>query len=312
MRGINKTRKVLMLWVLVMRSPLLSAMAVIVSLAPGLSQASTLDPLSILSNASAVVLGDFTTRGTTHVEGPVYVGGNLNSSSPFTYNQDAMPGVDIGGVQGGLVVGGDVNGNLQKAGNAPGAAQIGGSYNGSSNTGGLTLNQNVSGLQVNEMRALFEGLSSDLAGLDQTTGASFDTTQNRRNVKSGADRGDGIAVLNLNPSEALALLSATGAQNVDLFLNPSVRGFFINIAGTDFTGANSITAQLFQNQILQSRFAILNFYEATAIKFDSNANGTILAPYAKVESAPGGMNGVVVSSSFVLDGELRPVFDKDG
>lgn len=265
-----------------------------------------------MSRANAIVLDDFRSSGTDHIEGQMYVGGDLNYSGYFKFNQREVPEMDIDGVQGGLIVGGNVNANLQKTGNAPGAAQIGGAYNGDPNTGGLTLNTGVTGIPVTEMTLLFEGLSQQLASLGATAGSAFSLVPNQYKIISGAGDANGLAVLNLSETDAKALLSPTFGQNVDLVRDPNVTGFFINVAGTDFTGADAINVQLFQNQQSDSQFVIFNFFEAQTIKFLSNANGTFLAPYADIGTAPGGMHGLLVAESMSLDGEVRPINNTTG
>ncbi|MEL7345331.1 MAG: collagen-binding domain-containing protein [Pseudomonadota bacterium] len=282
--------------------PMLAAAGVVFVSA---AQATTVDPLPIMNGAAAIVLNNFESSGTDHIEGPLYVGGDLDFTGTFKYNDDQVPELDIGGVQGGLVVGGDVNSSLSKSGANPGATQIGGTYTGNANTGGLDLNDGVSGIPVAEMTSAFNELSSDLQGLSDTVGSGVDTLVNNKKVISGAGDADGIAVLNLDETMALDMFSPMFNENINLVMDSGVSAFIINVAGEFFTGANAINAQIFQNQRSTATKVIFNFYDALAIDFDSIFIGTLLAPNAVVNSAPGGSEGLLIAKDLIQDGEIR-------
>ena len=69
------------------------------------AHAATLDPLAIIQSYNAIALDDFT-MSASHVEGTMYVGGDLMNNSATDVNTDNQVPTVIGGA---LVVGGDVN-----------------------------------------------------------------------------------------------------------------------------------------------------------------------------------------------------------
>lgn len=269
------------------------------------ANAATVDASALTSGAVAIALEDYTVVGTSHTEGPAYVGGDLNSPGPFYANSRGLPEINVNGVEGGLIVGADVNANLQKTGITPGSVEIGGSYNGNANTGGYEVNQGVSGIPVAEVKSLYQDLSAFLATFPSTPGAAFDTTNNARSFTSGSGDTDNLAFLNLSEAEARAMFS--GAQPVSLNLSSNVLGFVINIAGTDFTGVNQINATVFENQLGEAGKVLLNFHEATDIDWLGNYNGGILAAFATVQSPSAGMNGTLIALNIEQDGAIRPI-----
>lgn len=289
---------------------LLSTVAVATAV-PMAAQTATLDAEAVASGTVAIALDEFNAIGTAHTEGPAYVGGNLNSSTAFYANSDSMPEVDIGGVTGGLIVGGDINADLQKTGQTPGSVEIGGSFNGNPNTGGYVVTEGVSGIPVEDMKTTFEDVSTTASALSDTADASFDTSLNLKSFTSGSGGGDNIAYLNLSFSDATDMFAGNQGQ-IGLDFDTSLDSFIINVAGTDFTGSNAISASIFRNYKSESEKVLFNFYEATDIVMDGNLNGSILAPGATVDSPTGGMNGTLISLNINQQGEIRPYDDERG
>lgn len=258
----------------------------------GTAHAATLDAASIMSGSSAIVLGDLDPTGTTHVEGPVYVGGNVSSSLFYT-NTDGMPDLDLDTVAGGLIVGGNLTANINSS--QKGAVQVGGTFTGNPDTATVTQGADV---PVAEMTALFTGLSSNLGTYSNTSGAMFNGDFGNALFSAGAGGADGVAILNLSSSDALSLF---GNQNANMSFDlGTASGFIINVAG------NITDIALKQNND-QSR-VLFNFYQSTGdLAFGAGPfNTSVLAPLAHVISPNGGMNGTMVAGSLDQGGEIRP------
>lgn len=274
------------------------------ALLAGSAQAATLDADYIMNAATTIVLGDLTPTGTTHLEGPGYVGGNLTSGT-FDANTDDMPELDLGTVSGGLIVGGNLTTNLNSAQN--GTVQVGGTYTGNPGTETVVTGADV---PVAEMAALFTSLSTNLATLDTTVGASLGGDSNNPLFTAGAGGDDGIAILNLDASTALSLFSNQNA-NPQFDLTGGATGLIINVAGDLSSVAFKINND--------SPDVLFNFYETVADDasdvFDFGGgpfNASVLAPFANVKSASGGMNGTMVAGTLDLGGEIRPYNNVNG
>ncbi|KMK68457.1 collagen-binding domain-containing protein [Puniceibacterium sp. IMCC21224] len=291
------------------------------------ASAATLDAQSLMQSLNVIVLGDMDLRNTDHVEGTVYVGGNLNSGALTTgsptytnisINTDGMANAVVGDVEGAVIVGGAVSGNFQSA--TKGDVVVGSSFSGTQGGSG-SLTQNVGtdvagGVAVSDMTQTFENLSSSLAGLTTTVGASFDTTQNFKTFTSGTGGDDGIAAINLSYSDAISMFSASEQLRFDL--SSSISSLIINVAGDDFAsagywdGVNNVWnpgtivgAQVNDNQPK----VLFNFFQATELVLGSNWNASLLAPSALLTSSGGGTNGTVVAGDLILGGEIRPYND---
>ncbi|WP_172326849.1 collagen-binding domain-containing protein [Mangrovicoccus sp. HB161399] len=265
---------------------------------PAIASAASLDALGLLQSFNVIALDDADMSAVNHVEGTVYVGGDLTSGT-FIANQDNLPEAAAGSVTGGLIVGGDLNAHVNSGGN--GAIQVGGSLNGSSD---VPVNTGVTGIPVSEMADTFTSLAAGLSQLSGTDGAAFDTTMNFKSFSSGAGT-DGIAVLNLGYDDALAMF--TGAGQISFDIDASVTAFIINVAGADFGSDWSTTVWAQVNSNVSN--VLFNFYEADTLTFGSTWNASVLAPGALLASAPGGMNGTVVAEDLVLKGEIRTYGD---
>ncbi len=268
-----------------------------VALASG-AGAVTLDPQAILQNATTIVLGDMVTSGTSHLEGPGYVGGNLTSAT-FDANTDGMAELNLGTVSGGLIVGGNLTANLNSANT--GTVQVGGSYSGHAGTETVVSGADV---PVQQMTSLFQGLSSNLAGLTSTDGIGLSSDMNNPTFFAGSGGLDGIAIFHLALADAVALF---GNQNANFNFNMgTASALIINVAGD----LSRVRPKLNSNQ----PSVLFNFYETTGtLDFGGGPfNASVLAPFAHVISPSGGMNGTLVAGSLNLGGEIRPYGNVSG
>jgi len=259
--------------------------------------AATLDVASLMSGLNLVVLNDANLSSINHVEGTAYVGGNLTSGTIYA-NSRNMASVTIGDATGGLIVGGDIDAHVNDGGS--GAIVAGGSYN---NTGGSgpSVSTGVSGIPVAEMIATFDELSDNLATL-ASTGVTISGDSN--NVVINALSGtDGVAVLNLTAAEFESIF---GNQNASVSFNvASGLSLVINVAGTDLDVLAKINTD--------ATTTLFNFYEATTVDFGSGKWGaSVLAPYATLTSAAGGMDGTIVAYNLVAKGEFHPFSGNTG
>lgn len=266
--------------------------------------ASTVDPLSLLSGFNGIVLGDMTS--TIHVEGTLFVGGDLNGSGGFYANSDDMAEVSVHGVTGSLVVGGDINAPLTTAGK--GSIQIGGSLNVANpnpNPNGQPISDGLGtdvsgGIAVTAVADAMTGLATDLSQLATTAGASIETTDpNIKGLTSGAGE-DGVAILNLTEVEAQTFFGNGNLANLSLDSGVTT---IINVAGDAFNISGTF------NQ--DNNTVLVNFFEATLLDIGNTFGFSILAPFADVTLSRGGMDGTLVAGTLDQRVELRP-FDNFG
>lgn len=255
------------------------------------AQASTIDAIDLIQSYNAIALGDFT-MAASHVEGTMYVGGNLQNDSATDVNGDNQIPSVIGGA---LVVGGDVTGNEIRVLN--GDAQIGGSANGNvAMNGGGTLSEGAS-IDTAGVEASLKGLSAFLATMTTTAGAAFDSTDQNAPLTLGPGDANGYVVLNLSESDANALF----AGNINNLDTSGYNGVFINVEGDSFDRTGNWNAQ--------ANNVILNLFEATSFdNSNGNLNFSVLSPFADVTLAGGGMNGFVVGETITNRAEIRPPF----
>lgn len=272
----------------------LAAVGFSAAMLPATGFAANLDAQGLMNSLNLVVLGDADASAINHIEGTAYIGGDLNSGTIYANNR-GMDEVTVGDVTGGLIVGGDINATVN--GGGQGAIVVGGTINGGNGSGLPTTTGAV--VPVAEMATLFTELSSNLATLDTTAGATFDTAMNFQSLTSGAGDEDGIAVLNLSQTDALDLMSNGGQLRFNL--DTDVTSYIVNVAGTDFTGANAINIQTNNAQ----PNVLFNFYEAQSLTTNSTWNASILAPEAAYFNGSG-ENGTYVVGSLIMGGEIRP------
>ncbi len=278
------------------KTSLVLGTSIFIGLASGAS-AATLDAESLIAGSTAIVLGDLSTSATSHVEGTVYVGGDL-SSSTFDANRDGLADLDLGTVSGSLIVGGDLTANLNGA--QVGTVAVGGTYTGNPGTETVVTGADV---PVSEVTSLFENLSTDLSSFEDTAGASISGDSNNVVFNTGNGGADTLAFLNLDAAYAVSLFSN---QNANISFNfGDINGFIINVAGD----IGDIDLKL--NDSLDN--VLFNFYESTELDFGGGPfNASILAPFADVTSAAGGTNGTVIAGNLTLGGEIRPFNDTNG
>ena len=255
------------------------------------AQASTLDALDIIQSYNAISLGDFNMR-TSHVEGTMFVGGNLHNSNDTDVNGDNQQ-TTFGGAA--LVVGGDVTGGQMRVLN--GDAEIGGSANGKvAMNGGGTLTEGAS-VPVADYAEKLSTLSTFLSTFQTTTGAYYNSADQNAPLNLGAGDADGYVFLNLTESEANSLFS----NNINSLTTSAYSGVILNIAGSSFNRTGNWNAQ--------ASNVILNFYEATSFgNTNGNLNFSVLAPFADVTTAGSGMNGFVVGKTITNFAEIRPPY----
>ncbi len=271
--------------------------------------AAPVDALDLLQDFNGIVLGDMTSS--IHVEGTLFVGGNLNGNGGFYANSDGMDDATTGDVTGSLIVGGDLNAPLTTAGK--GEIIIGGALNvpnpnpnpnGQPITDGLGVDT-TGGVPVSDVAAAMKDLSADLATYADTPGAEIDTADtNIKGLTSGAG-GTGalenIAILNLTELQATTFLGNGNLANLDLMAGVTT---IINVAGL----THNITGTFNQDDST----VLFNFYQATSLSISNTWGFSILAPLADVTLNNGGMDGTLVAGTLNQSVELRPYFDTDG
>lgn len=264
--------------------------------------AATVDGNGLLQQFNGIVLGDLTSS--IHVEGTLFVGGDLNGNGGFYANSDDLPEVSIGGASGSLIVGGDINAPLTTAGR--GAIAIGGDLNVANpnpNPNGQPIVENLgtdpaTGVPVADVATAVTDLSSSLAGLNSTAGAEIDVADtNIKGLTSGAGVED-VAVLNLSEAEAGVFFGSGNLANLSLTADVTT---IINVAGSAF----DITGNFNQD----NSTVLVNFFEASLLSISSTFGFSILAPLADVTLGGGGLDGTLVAGSLTQFSELRPYND---
>lgn len=260
--------------------------------------AATLDPGQLLSEFNAVVLNDMVSS-VNHVEGTVYVGGNLTSNSAFYANNRNLADGTVDTISGALIVGGDINGGLNDGG--AGDIVVGGSVTGTVSTNSAArLTEGVAGIAVGDVATALTSLSTELSLLADTPGAGVSFADpNRKSLTSGAG-GVGsledIAVFNLNATDTISFL--TGGTLASLNLDVGVTTI-LNLAGDDIELTTSF------NQDESS--VLFNFFEATNLQINNTFGFSVLSPFADVILGPsGGMDGTLVANNLDQRVELRP------
>ena len=264
--------------------------------------AAAVDPQTMLSQFTLVALDDADTSNVQHVEGKVYVGGDMTTGN-FYANSDAGADGQVGDASGSLIVGGDVIGNLQSGGN--GSILVGGTVTGG-NTSGQPIATGVGvdtpgGVPVSEVTAAFNGFSQTLASMEQTAGAGFTADMNQARFTAGDGDENGVAIINVDASQAASIFSSTA--DLLFTVDPDVT-LVINVAGGSF---NNVGVKVNNS----AKNVLFNFASATSLVFSANPfNTSLLAPLASFSSPDGGTRGsMVVGSLSQMKGEIRSFAD---
>lgn len=275
------------------------------------AQAAPVSAEDLISGFNTIVLGDLTSGPET--EGTVFVGGSI-SGNATNVNPDGIGNFTFGnGLSGALFVGGDLNATVAVH---SGDTVIGGSINGTlNNNGGGTVTQGVgvnglSGIPVAEVADLLTGLSTQLAGLEDTGGIISLSDQNRQSFNVGIAP-PAISVFNLTEDDASDLnRSGTffGVLNDDMTLLDDGLTAIINVAGKNASLAFNPGGQL--GSALGQTNVIFNFFEAETLNISGSGHFGILAPFADVTLGGGGVNGFVVAGALTQGAEIRPVNDE--
>jgi choice-of-anchor A domain-containing protein len=265
-------------------------------LAAAPATAAPLTTAEILSQYNLVVFGNMT--GSSEVEGRTFVGGNLSGNSmtfftrPNTVPPSAAPALTVGGnVSGGhkningggnVLVGGNVA-NMNMNGN--GTLRAGGNVTG---VNGGTVQQNQA-VTIPSFEATLKASSTALAALTGTAPG-----------KNG-----NVGLFNAaTPSGGLAVYTTSFAyfstiKEITLGLN-GAETVIINVSGA----GGKLQDNFLGGPFAAAKNVIWNFYEATALTFERQFFGSVLAPFADVKiTSP--IEGSLVAASMKLDGEMH-------
>ncbi len=236
---------------------------------------------SVLSEFNLIVLGDL--NNVTDVEGRTFVGGNLNANtSEYGTKLTAADYAQNGAA---LVVGGSINPLTKNKEQYKVFGDF--HYNGS------TLNQNnenvigyhnfggsqqTNNYVLNDVRDEVTQYSAYLASLTATHTATIPNGSHGP-AKFDLTGATGTAVFFVDGSQ---LFDNQFVQQLELILG-SVEHIIINVAGKDiaFSSGNFVSA--FNTDAGRSRVT-WNFYEATYLYFERPFDGSIIAPYATLET----------------------------
>ncbi|MCF2904498.1 choice-of-anchor A family protein [Octadecabacter sp. CECT 8868] len=269
--------------------------AALICAAP-VAQAATLDPLELLSGFNGIVLNDMTST-VNHVEGTLFVGGDLVASSGFYANSRGLADGTVGDVSGALVVGGSITNGLNDGGQ--GDIVVGGAVTGTVSSGSNARLTTGTTIAVNDVAAAMTELSGALSMYDDTAGASVDFSDpNLKSITSGAggtDALEDIAIINLDAAATMAFLSGGNLANLNLVSGVTT---ILNLAGDNITLSGNF------NQDDSS--VLFNFFEASDLQINSTFGFSVLSPFADVTLGSGGMDGTLVAFNLNQRVELRP------
>ncbi|MEY4591071.1 MAG: hypothetical protein RL497_3147 [Pseudomonadota bacterium] len=222
-------------------------------------------------------------KGSVHVEGMTFVGGNLTATqmSEFNHGGDtpvgAFDGLEVAGkITGQIKI---LNGETVKYNTKAATATI--DCNGTPNcaTGGVNLSAKKTALsnEMNTLSTSYKNLASNASAV-----------KNGNQVKLKYTGTDSLAVFNLNLSDLFFQNSS-----VELVLGNAskaiinVSGSSLNVTNTNLTGAWNASNTLW------------NFYNATTLDFNSMAvKGSVLAYNANVFDGSGGFDGSLYAKSY--------------
>lgn len=269
--------------------------AALICAAP-VAQAATLDSLELLSGFNGIVLNDMTST-VSHVEGTLFVGGDLTASSGFYVNNRGLADGTVDNVSGALIVGGNITNGLNDGGQ--GAIVVGGTVTGPVSAGSNARLTTGATIAVNDVAASLTELSSALSMYSDTAGASVDSSDpNLKSLTSGAGGAgelEDIAIINLDAAATMAFLSGGNLANLTLDTDVTT---ILNLAGDNITLSGNF------NQDESS--VLFNFFEATNLQINATFGFSVLSPYADVVLGSGGMDGTLVANNLDQRVELRP------
>ncbi len=255
--------------------------------------------LSALSDYTVVVTGNLSTN--SDIEGRTIVGGNITSSSSANFGiklQSQVPKTDLVlRVKGNIAAGNPIQLNA-------GSLELGGSKN------GRIINFNGGGSLITNPAADYSGIFSDLTQAS-TSLANYGANSSGMLISNGPGQ-PGPFKFTANPnSNGLAVFAVNGAdvfgnskvQQIELLTN-NAADILINVAGSVINwNFGNIVGDLTQNKWRER--VVWNFYEATAVNFNSkNMMGQVLAPNATV-TASGPIDGSVFAKNLTTTGEVH-------
>ncbi|OSP54993.1 collagen-binding domain-containing protein [Pseudoruegeria sp. SK021] len=263
---------------------------------PLAASAASIDINTMANGFGVIALNSFTSTSINHIEGPVYAGGNASGTNSMTFNDKNLSDVAVGDVTGALVVGGDYNGDLNSGGF--GSIVVGGTVNGDTSNLTVPLTTGAT-IDTAGVSAAFNATATALSGMGDSTGASFDGDQNAQyNFVSGAADANGLAVLNLDETEAGAFF--TGSNDLKFDIDGSVSTFIINVAGSAF----DITKSFNNNAGVEN--IMFNFFEATTLSLNSTWNTSLMATNATLTTNVDVRGTFIVEDFVATNFEVRP------
>lgn len=268
----------------------------------GSASATALTGGDILNQFNLVVFGDLNTS--SHVDGRTYVGGNLTGNGDF-YQHGSQAAVSdypalvvAGNVTGGdkhVNSGGDalIGGNVDHLTMNGGTANVGGTVDSATSHGNI---QSGVSVEIPDLEAILRGYSSSLAG--DATNAAVSISGGRATFT--ADSSQPLTVFNISAD----FFNSVGEIQV---LGDAASQILINVEGDPGTIAANFLGDYAS---LQSNL-LWNFFDASAIDFDRQFRGSILAPDASISNS-NNLEGSVVANTFDQYGEVHlPGFGND-
>ncbi|KEZ76740.1 choice-of-anchor A family protein [Salinisphaera hydrothermalis] len=274
-------------------------LSVVFAAAIGLSVASTasasmLSAGDVLNQFNLVVFGDLNTS--SHVDGRTYVGGNLTGNGDFYQHgsqapTSAYPALIVGG----NVTGGDkhvnsngdawIGGNVDHLTMNGGTATVGGSVDTSSSHGNIQ----TGSVAIPDLESILRGYSSSLAGEAGNATVSI----NGGRATFTADASQPLTVFNIAGS------FFNGINEIQVNSDPSAQ-VLINVDGDP----GRIAANFLGDYSSSQPNLLWNFFDASAIDFQNQFRGSILAPDASI-SNENNLEGSVVANTFDQHGEVH-------
>jgi choice-of-anchor A domain-containing protein len=261
----------------------------------------------LLNEYNIITIDDFETTGGTHVEGKVFVGGDL-------IGQNLGVGSRLDSNVNALTVVGDLNTEINFSNNN---LEINDSHTVENNGSQIKVNdqfmKNINTVSVSSETSL-NNLKADYQSQLENSSAYFESLAANSNlVTNGND--NTFEVDSIIGTDDAAVFSIDGntsifdLQNQQISMSGSnlsdLDYILINVAGSDLalSGGSNMTG--IKNDKLSAK-VIWNFYEATTINLNSqNFVGALLAPYATVTQTGGNIDGAVGVFSLITQAQVH-------
>ncbi|THD61002.1 collagen-binding domain-containing protein [Phenylobacterium sp.] len=218
------------------------------------------------------------------------IGGNAGTVNLNASNSELIVGGSIGLTNGAggatILAGGSLGGNSHPTGSDVHGGQ----------GGGFSADLNALPGETATITADVKALAKTLAALGPTAGSGFNTADPNNTVLKATNGGAGYAVIDVSATELESF------KNL-IFNLPTVgSGYLTTIINV--TGAGNFTFNFNDNNSAENPYVIWNFEGASTLDFNTQMDGSVLAPTSDVTNhSP--IEGTLVAKDFTQGGEVH-------